>query len=72
MSVPCPRCRKASVVVQEADWLTEQGPRRSVWVDEPLRCPRGCSLAGQTLERLLRLVYARGAWQLPLFDEAAG
>ena len=59
------------VVIHEADWTTAMGPRRSVWVDEPFRCARGCVLSGQTLERLLRLVYAGGAWQLPLL-EAAG
>ena len=59
------------VVVHELDWPSGSLLRRSVWVDEPFRCPRGCVLAGQTLERLLRLVYAGGSWQLPLF-EAAG
>ena len=59
------------VLVREAEWTTIAGPRRSVWVDEPFRCPRGCVLAGQTLERLLRLVYAGASWQLPLL-EAAG
>ena len=66
----CPRCRAATVAVREEGWSTPTGPRRSVWVDEPVACGRGCVLTFAQVERLLLAVYRAPVHQLPLPEAA--
>ena len=65
----CPRCHRSMVDVHVATWPAQGarlGSRRSVWVDEPLRCAGGCPLSSAEVARVLMQAYDRVAWQLPL------
>ena len=70
MSVPalCPRCRLGTVGFETTWWATAGGIRRSVWADEPVRCPRGCVLTAAQVARLLVAVYEARGRQLPLWS----
>jgi hypothetical protein len=67
--VRCPRCLLGGVVVHEREWRDGPFRRRSVWVDEPLRCTERCTLSGDAVVRLLLAVDAQPAYQLPLLPE---
>jgi len=54
------------VDVHLIEWQDGVYPRRSVFVDEPLRCPEGCTLTGDAVIRLLLAVDRQPAYQLPL------
>jgi hypothetical protein len=58
------------VVVHEREWQDGAFWRRSVWVDEPLRCTERCTLEGDAVVRLLLVVDAQPAYQLPLLPAA--
>ena len=69
MRRPCPRCQRMTVDVHVSSWPTagsRTGWRRSVWVDEPLRCQRGCRLSSPEVARVLLATYRQVTWQLPL------
>ena len=51
------------------EWRDGPFWRRSVWVDEPLRCTERCTLSGEAVVRLLLAVDAQPAYQLPLLPE---
>jgi hypothetical protein len=68
--VRCPRCLLGGVVVHERAWRDGAFGRRSVWVDEPLRCTERCTLGGEAVTRLLLAVDAQPAYQLPLLPDA--
>ena len=70
--VRCPRCLLGGVVVHEVEWRDGPFWRRSVWVDEPLRCTERCTLGGDAVVRLLLALDAQPAYQLPLLPEEPG
>jgi len=70
--VRCLRCLLGNVVVYEREWRDGAFWRRSVWVDEPLRCTERCTLSGEAVVRLLLAVDAQPAYQLPLLPEEPG
>lgn len=71
--VPCLWCRGGLVVVQRASWETPLGRRGGVWVDEPVRCSRGCVLHSEDIQRVLLRVLERpegaSVRQLALWSE---
>jgi hypothetical protein len=71
----CPRCGVAPVGVTSVRWPAGVGERRSVYVDEPVRCAAGCMLGPGEVVRVLRGVdagsSARSVYQLPLSEAAA-
>lgn len=73
--LPCPRCATGVVAVAEKEWCEPVGGRRrSVWVDEPVACGRGCVLGSLDVERVLRLAYkqqGQRAVQLSFLEPAA-
>jgi hypothetical protein len=59
-------CHGGTVVVQETTWTTRLGTGRSVWLDEPTRCTRGCLLSPVQVQKLVLDLYRRPVRQLPL------